>query len=148
MDEDDQFLSQVLSGIAEAEVITIFFPLLRRAIVVDTRMDNEDRQMVRVMPQVNSMNERIRSIERLRPQLGKVRSILGVPWMKSVRRLGDDGVTQRLVNRLCAAGMSQATAEAHVHDAAEQLWRLERMAFVRMIKGDGFRTLWVAQNQG
>lgn len=145
MDEDDQFLNQVLSGIAEAEVITIFFPLLRRAIVVDTRHDESSKQLVTVMPQVNSMNERIRSIERIRPQFGKVRSILGVPWMKSVRRLGDDGVTQRLVNRLSAAGMSPNAAEAAIRDAAEQLWRLERIAFVRMIKGEGFRALWVAE---
>ncbi len=147
MDDDDQFLNQVLSGIAEAEVITIFFPLLHRAIVIDTRMDERSGQMVKVMPQANSMNERIRSIERMRPQLGKVRSILGVPWMKSVRRLDDDGVIQRLVNRLSAAGMPPASAEAAIRDAAEQLWRLERIAFVRMIKGEGFRTLWVTQSR-
>lgn len=147
MDEDDQFLNQVLSGIAEAEVITIFFPLLRRAIVIDTRRDEAGGQMIRVMPQVNSMSERIRSIERLRPQLGKVRSILGVPWMKSVRRLGEDGITTRLVNRLSAAGMPPSVAERSINEAAQQLWRLERMAFVRMIKGQGFRTLWVEQGR-
>ncbi len=142
MDNEDQFLSQVLSGISEAEVVTIFFPLLRRAMVIDARGDEEAGYMVKVMPQVNSMEERIRSIEKLRPQLGKVRSILGVPWMKSVRRLDEHGVSHMLVDKLVSAGATYAEAEAAVQAAAEQLWRLEKMAFVRMIRGEGFSTLW------
>jgi hypothetical protein len=145
MDNEDQFLSQVLSGISEAEVVTIFFPLLRRAMVIDARGGEESRYMVKVMPQVNSMEERIRSIEKLRPQLGKVRSILGVPWMKSVRRLDEHGVTRMLADKLVSAGATYAEAEAAVQAAAGQLWRLEKMAFVRMIRGEGFNTLWTAK---
>ncbi len=146
MDDEDQFLSQVLSGIAEAEVITIFFPLLRRAIIVDTRRDELVGPTVKVMPQVNSMGERIRAVEKLRPGLGKIRSILGVPWMKSVRCLDEHGVVEKLVDRLHRAGMPPAEAEAAVRDAARQLWKLERMAFVRMIKGEGFSTLWAGKS--
>lgn len=145
MDNDDQFLSQVLSGISEAEVVTIFFPLLRRAMVIDTRSDGNSGPMVKIMPQVNSMEERIRSIERIRPALGKVRSILGVPWMKSVRRLSEHGVISMLTDKLVSAGLSYAEAESAVQSAAEGLWRLEKIAFVRMIHGDGFRTLWTTK---
>jgi hypothetical protein len=145
MDNEDQFLSQVLSGISEAEVVTIFFPLLRRAMVIDARTDEDTGHMVKVMPQVNSMEERIRSIEKLRPQFGKVRSILGVPWMKSVRRLDEHGVTRMLVDKLVSAGATYGEADAAVHAAAEQLWRLEKMAFVRMIRGEGFSTLWTTK---
>lgn len=144
MDNDDQFLSQVLSGISEAEVVTIFFPLLRRAMIIDTRSDDKSGPIVKIMPQVNSMEERIRSIERVRPTLGKVRSILGVPWMKSVRRLSEHGVTPMLVDKLVSAGLSYTEAEAAVQAAAEGLWRLEKIAFVRMIHGEGFRTLWTS----
>ncbi len=144
MDNEDQFLSQVLSGISEAEVVTIFFPLLRRAMVIDARTDDQNAFMVKVMPQVNSMEERIRSIEKLRPQLGKVRSILGVPWMKSVRRLDEHGVTRMLVDKLVSAGATYGEADEAVQGAANQLWRLEKMAFVRMIRGEGFSTLWTA----
>src|SRR5436190_22927720 len=96
MDEDDQFLNQVLSGISEAEIVTIFFPLLRRALVIDTRHDVETAQMVRVMAQVGSMEERISVIEGLRPQFGKVRSILGIPWIKSIHTLREQGVIEQL----------------------------------------------------
>lgn len=145
MSGDEQFLDQVMSGISEAEVITIFFPLLRRAIVVDTRHDENSKQMVKVMPQAGSMEERIRGIEKLRPQLGKVRSILGVPWMQSVRRLDEDGIAERLVARLVSSDMLPSSARSAVSEATGQLLRLEQMAFVRMIHGEGYRTVWTAK---
>ena len=98
MDQDDQFLSQVFSAITEADVISIFFPLLRRALVIDLRRAKdgdapESPPMIRVLGQVNSMEERISSIEQLRPDMGKIRSILGVPWLKSVRSLEEAGIS-------------------------------------------------------
>src|SRR5690349_10441885 len=100
MDDDDQFLSQVISGIAAAEIITIFFPLLRRALVVDTRHDDSNLHMISVMPQVRSMEERISTIERLRPQMGKVQNIMGIPWIKSVNSLRENGITDQIIKRL------------------------------------------------
>src|SRR5262245_63260986 len=110
MDEDDQFLSQVLSGISEAEIITIFFPLLRRALVVDTRHNEAVGHIVGVLPQVGSLEERIAVIERMRPQFGKARSILGIPWIKSVNSLREQGVVDRLIERLTDSDMSPSSA--------------------------------------
>lgn len=144
-EDEDQFLSQVLSGISEAEIITIFFPLLRRALVIDTRHDEETAAWVQVTPQVSSMEERIAMIEQARPQFGKVRSILGIPWIKSVGTLREQGVTPRLVERLMDAGMPHNKAKAAVHDAVYQLTKVEHKAFVLLIKGDGYQTLWTAR---
>jgi len=142
MNEEEKFILQVLSGISESEVITIFFPLLRRALVVDTRHDAQAGHMVRVMSQASSMEERIASIEKLRPQFGKVQSILGIPWLKSVRNLREQGVIDSLVKRLADSGMSPAFASTTVNAAIEQLWGVERIAYARMIKGEGYQTLW------
>lgn len=144
MDEDDQFLNQVLSGIAEAEVITIFFPLLRRALVIDTRHDSQNAQLVSVMNQVSSMEERISALEKSRATLGKVRSILGIPWIKSVSGLHEHGVTQRLVERLCDADMSLLDAQRAVRAATNELSRIEHKAFISLIKGEGYQTLWTS----
>ncbi len=62
MDQSEQFLDQVITGISESEVISIFFPLLRRSLVVDARREDGTPHMVRVMPQAKSMEERISSI--------------------------------------------------------------------------------------
>ena len=148
MDDNDQFLNQVLAGISEAEIVTIFFPLLRRALVIDTRHDVETDQMVRVMPQVGSMEERIALIEGLRPQFGKVRSILGIPWIKSVNTLGEQGVVEQLEKRLSDSGMPLLKARMAVSEALAELTRMEHRAYVSMIMGDGYQTLWSAPHQG
>jgi hypothetical protein len=146
MDEDeDQFLNQVLSGIAEAEIATIFFPLLRRALVVDTRHTQDVAPLVRLMPQVGSMEERIASIENARPQLGKVRSILGVPWLKSVNSLIEHGIADQLVKRLSDAGLPGRSAQSLIDAALRDLARIERKAFEAMIRGEGYQTLWSAR---
>ena len=144
VDQSEQFLDQVITGISESEVISIFFPLLRRSLVVDTRHEAETLPMVRVMPQAKSMEERIASIEKLRPSLGKIHSILGIPWMRSVRSLRDHGVKSSLVQRLATAGVPVGLAAKQVDEAIEQVWRIERMGFERMIRGEGYSTLWTA----
>jgi hypothetical protein len=140
--DDDQFLSQVLSGISEAEIITIFFPLLRRALIVDVRHDDATGQMVGVVAQVGSMEERIAVIEKMRPEFGKVRSILGIPWIKSVNSLHEQGVVDRLVGRLTDSQMTPSSAQQAVDDAMAQLFRIERRAFIALIHGEGYQTLW------
>ncbi|MDQ6692808.1 MAG: hypothetical protein M3014_00065 [Chloroflexota bacterium] len=142
MNEEDNILRETLSDIAEAETITVFFPLLRRAIVIDTRHNEANAQMVKVMPQANSMDQRIRAIEQVRPELGKVRSIVGIPWMKSVRQLDEQGITPQLVRRLVVTGMDERLARKSVGAALRELWQLENLAFARMIRGHGFKTLW------
>jgi hypothetical protein len=145
MDQDDQFLGQVLSAITEADVISIFLPLLRRALVIDLRGAPEAPPMVRVLGQVNSIEERISSIERLRPDMGKVRSILGVPWLKSVRSLEEVGITDRIIERLSEVGMDHSESVPALRDAINQLWKIERLAFAGLIRGEGYRTLWTTK---
>ncbi len=142
MDEEEEFMRQVLVGIAESDVISIFFPLLRRALVVDTRHDETTPQLVKVMPQVTSMEQRIAGIERLRPQLGKVRSIQGIPWIRSVRGLQDLGIIEQVAGRLVEGGMAPGVAAAALKEATDYLWRLESLSYVRMIRGEGFKTIW------
>jgi len=147
MDNEDAFLNQVLAAIAEADVVSIFLPLLRRAIVIDLRHEPGIPPMVKVMPQAGSMDERIAGIELQRPELGKIRSILGIPWLKSVRNLRDEGVTERLIQRLIEAGMSPDESERALSKAVNSLWGIERMAFVSLIKGEGYKTLWNSGNK-
>jgi hypothetical protein len=145
--DEEAFLNQVLAAIAEADVVSIFFPLLRRAMVIDLRHENDVLPMVKIMPQAGSMDERIAGIERVRPDLGKIRSILGVPWLKSVRNLQQEGVIDGLVQRLVAAGLSPAESERLLRNAVNSLWGIERIAFVSLVKGDGYKTLWKTESE-
>lgn len=144
MDNEEAFMSQMFAAMTEADVISIFFPLLRRALVVDVRREGDAQPMIRVMGQVNSMEERITSIEAERPELGKIRSILGVPWLKSVRGLEEGGVVDSLVQRLADSGMPPEVARTGLRKAINSLWGIERLAFVSLIRGEGYKTLWTS----
>src|SRR5438046_2884730 len=99
LESRDEFISQVLSTIDEAEVLTIFFPNLAKALIVDTRQSLEEGPMIKVVNQVNSIEERRAAIEKMRPRLGQVRSIAGIPWTKSIRTLRENGIINRLEQR-------------------------------------------------
>ncbi len=140
--DEEQFLMQVMMHIDEAEVMTVFFPLLRRALVVDTRSNYEFGPLVEVMPQVNSMEERVMTIERRRPQMGRIRGILGIPWMKSVNTLVEVGVIERIEQRLVSAGMSNSAAALACANAIRDLRTAEYREMVALIRGEGYDTIW------
>ncbi len=140
--DEEQFLMQVMMHIDEAEVMTVFFPLLRRALVVDTRTSFDAGPMVEVMPQVNSMEERVTTIERRRPQLGRIHGILGIPWMKSVNSLVEVGVIERIGQRLVKVGMSESDAAQACGIAVRELRSIEHREMVALIRGEGYETIW------
>ena len=140
--DEEQFLMQVMIHIDEAEVMTVFFPLLRQALVVDARSSYETDPLIEVMPQVNSMEERVMTIERLRPQMGRIRGILGIPWMKSVNTMVEVGVVERIERRLVVAGMSESAAAQACARAVRELRTAEYREMVALIRGDGYETLW------
>ena len=61
--DDEQFVQNLVSAIDDADVISIFFPLLRRALVIDARTSPDQPPLITLMPQVTSVEERIEMIE-------------------------------------------------------------------------------------
>lgn len=142
--ERDEFITQVLSTIDEAEVLTIFFPNLAKALVVDVRRNAEEGPLVKVVNQVNSMEERMAAIERMRPSFGRVRSIAGIPWTKSIRTLRENGIMSRLEQRMVANGDNSFNATAACQEAFQKLQEIEQAQWVDLIKGRNplYRSIW------
>ncbi|NWJ46105.1 MAG: hypothetical protein HXX08_09525 [Chloroflexi bacterium] len=142
--ERDEFISQVLSTIDEAEVMTIFFPNLSKALVVDTRVGLSDKPLVRVMNQVNSMEERMGILEKMRPTLGRVRSIAGIPWTKSIRSLKENEIISRLEKRLQLSGLQPFESKQVCEEAFNKLQEIERNQWADLIKGQSvmYKTIW------
>jgi len=146
--ERDEFISQVLSTIDEAEVMTIFFPNLSKALVVDTRAGLSYKPLVRVMNQVNSMEERMGILEKLRPNLGRVRSIAGIPWTKSIRSLQENEIMSRLEKRLQLSGLQPFDSKQICQEAFNKLKEIERNQWATLIKGQSglYKTIWETPN--
>jgi hypothetical protein len=144
MEQRDEFIVQVLSTIDEAEVVTIFFPNLAKALVVDARISLEEKPLIKVVNQVNSMEERMASIEKMRPALGRIRSIAGIPWTKSIRSIGENDIMDRIEQRLTSAGLDIFAAQAACAEAFTKLKEIERTQWVDLIKGTSpfYKTIW------
>jgi hypothetical protein len=149
MERRDEFIIQVLSTIDEAEVLTIFFPNLAKALVLDARSNFETPPMVKVTNQVNSMEERMLSIEKMRPSLGRVRSIAGIPWTKSIRTLRENDVVSRLEQRMIRAGLETDKARMLCNEVFNKLVEIERLQWIDLINGNSpfYKSIWELAKQ-
>ncbi len=139
-DGADLDLRAVCQNIAEAEVITVYFPLIGRTLLVDGRRTADVPTMVRVVPMARDTSERLRSLRRLRPMLPRPESITMIPWRMRVASVVSSGVWGCLLRRL------------DDHPAAEacltELRRLDRAERVDAILGRRYEALWARSGAG
>jgi hypothetical protein len=144
MDEDFEYdLDEVLANIEQAEVMSLFFPTFRKAVVIDTRTNETEGPMVRIMPMVASPQERLRSIRKLRPNFPRLQNLTLVPWPRYVDSLISLGVWERILNRFKGAGQEEAVAQCEL--VLEELSRLEKSELAAVIRGDNYHTIWSSQ---
>ncbi len=130
-------LTAVCQNIAEAEVITLYFPLLGRTLLVDTRRNAEVGTLVRVVPMARDTGERLRSLRRLRPMLPRPDSITMIPWQMRARAVVSTGVWECLLRRVD----DHAAAEV----CLDQLATLERAEQIDAILGRRYEALWTRE---
>ena len=138
-------IDEVFDSIEQAEVMSLFFPTFRKALVIDSRTSDEDGPMARVMPMVASPQERLRSIQRLRPGFPKPNNLVVIPWPRYIDSLVNLGVWERIVNRL--AGSAQAEVIEHGLGAVlDELRRLEKAGLAAVVLGENYQTIWAAED--
>ena len=134
-------LDLIFKHVDSSEVFAVFFPHLRKSLVVDMRPSKEDgAPLVRVMPLARSANERIRTLKRLRPELPRATHFTAIPWVAYVRNLITSGVWTKVMARIKATNSPKAEAEAM--EAIERLMQFERQEMVALITGDEYETIW------
>jgi hypothetical protein len=95
---------------------------------------------------VNSSQERMRSLRRMRPQFARPDSITMIPWLRRVESLRDLGVWEHLARRLESIGGAVAVRDAMA--CLGELAAYERREFRRAITGEQYQTLWGRLGQG
>ena len=135
-------IDEVFRNIQKAEVMSIFFPALRKALVVDTRFNSTDGPMVRVLPMAGSPRERLRSIHRLRPGFPRLQNLTLVPWQRYIDSLVTTGVWAKIEDRIKESGDPRAIEACDA--ALSELRNLERKELQAVITGEGYQTIWSA----
>ena len=137
-------LEQVFKVIDSAEVLIIRFHLIDKRLLVDFRVSQKSGPMIKVVPRAESVEDRVRSIKRMRPDFPMPDRILHFQWPRSMRVMLAAGVWERLVERLSSLGTDETTDACG--RTMEELIMLERKEVMGAIRGaDHYQTLWERQ---
>ena len=138
-------IDQVIRNVSEAEVMSVFFPTFRRALIVDTRANDSVGPYVRLMPMARSPQDRMRSIRRLRPQFPRPTNLTLIPWQRYVESLVESGVWDQIVDRVSQSGDGSAVTACN--DALSELRQMERDELVSALTGRNYHTIWPADSE-
>ena len=142
MNSDFMFdIDGMLKSIDNADVISIFFPSFRKALVVDPRSNDRHSALVQIAPMAASPQERLRLIRRQRPGLPRVRNLAVIPWTRYVD-LVSLGLWDKVIKRLEDGGEDEAIGQCE--RALDELREMERIELVNAITGKNYQTIWTA----
>jgi hypothetical protein len=136
-------LSDVERDILAAEVLCVYFPLLRKTLLVDSRFDLKNAPLVRILPMAKDFDERIRTIQKLRPSFPPPKNIVVVPWNKYPDSLVALGVWDAIRRRCESTGYDRALED--LDGALSALKMLQEKEVLAAVRGEGqYETLWKA----
>lgn len=138
-------IRDVIHNIERAEVMSVFFPTFRRALIVDTRYKEGVGPMVRLMPMARSPQDRMRSIRRVRSEFPRPTNLTLVPWQRYVSSLISSGVWDKILDRLKESGDDSVLLACE--KALSELRQLENEELSAAITGRNYHTLWSRENQ-
>jgi hypothetical protein len=140
-DEFGVDLDEVFKIIDGAELLVIRFHLIDKRLLVDFRTREGVTPFIQVVPRAESLEDRFRSIRKLRPELPLPEKVMTFHWPRSAPVMLASGVWQRLVDRVSALGDDETTDQCG--RAMEQLMAEEHREVVGAIRGaDHYQTLW------
>ncbi len=131
---------EIIRNVEVAEVIAVYFPLLDKTLLVDTRHDSTEGPLITLVPVAQSMEERFSSLKQLRPRFPRPESMVIIPWPKGIRGLERNGVWESIVNRVASTGYIDRLPQGH--DTFQELLCLERDELIAAITGNHYETIW------
>ena len=96
--------------------------------------------MVCVVEMVNSTQERVRSLRRMRPRFSRPDSITMIPWLRRIDTLCATGVWGHVERRLLSTGGAPAIDAGRA--CLDELRAFELREFRRAVTGERYQTLW------
>ena len=136
-------LNDVKASILEADVISLFFPNFRKSVLIDTRSNDIEGSEIILTPMAKSPQDRVKSLETLRPGFPQVENMILIPWLRYVSSLRDSGIWDLLIDRLSESSLAHPAAKANA--ILQQLAELERLELMEVVIGNKYQTIWPKQ---
>ena len=143
-DEFGVDLNEVFKVIDTADVLVVRFHLIDKRLLVDFRTKAGVLPLMKIVPRAESVEDRFRSIKRLRPEFPLPEKVMSFHWPRSMPVLLTSGVWQHLVDRVSALGDDDTTETCG--RTMEELVAMERREVFGAIRGaDHYQTIWERQ---
>lgn len=134
-------IEEMARVIDEANVIVVRFHVIAQRLLLDMRTAPGDPPLVRLVPPVNSAEERYRYLQRERPGMPLPDHITVVGWPRYVQVMQDTGLWQRIADRVAREG--DATSGRLCEDVYREVRAAERAEVEAAIRGgEGYESLW------
>ena len=141
MDDYGLDMDEVTRVIDTAEVLVIRFAILEKRLLLDTRTSEREGPLIAVVPRAGSVEERFKSLKRLRPRFSLPERIMSFMWPRHLETFRSSGLWDRIRDRLVALGGDDMGP--HCEQVFTELAREERAEVIAAIRGgEGYQSLW------
>ncbi len=141
MDDYGLDMDEVSRVIDSADVLVVRFAILDKRLLVDTRTDEHDGPHISVVDKAGSVEERFKSLKKLRPRFPLPEKIMSFVWPRHIETFRRSGLAQRITDRLVSLGGEEMIA--HAEKAFDELAGREKREVATAIRGgESYQTLW------
>ncbi|MFQ5878760.1 MAG: hypothetical protein ACE5IZ_01090 [Dehalococcoidia bacterium] len=141
MDDYGLDLEDVRRVIATAEVLVVRFAILEKRLLLDTRQNDSEGPLIRLVPRVGSVEERFRHLKQMRPRFPLPEKIMSFMWPRQVETFRASGLWQCIVDRLAQSNVPGMLEQCET--VYQELLQEERKEVLGAIRGgEGYQSLW------
>jgi hypothetical protein len=145
MDDYGLDIDEVSRVIDAAEVLVVRFAILDKRLLIDARTNDTDGPLIAVVPRAQSVEDRFKSLKKLRPLFPLPEKIMSFMWPRHIDTMKNSGVWEKIESRLISLGGEPMVEQCQV--AYRELAHQERLEVLSAIKGgEGYQSLWERTN--
>ncbi len=137
-------LDKVFQAIDTSEVLVVRFHFIEKRLLIDFRTRQGTPPLIQVVNKAESVEDRFRSIKKLRPSLPFPDKVNALPWPRQIGTFVASGVWPHIVERMAALGGGDAQSQCE--RALRDLMSEEQREIAGAIRGaQHYQTLWERQ---
>lgn len=141
MDDYGLDLDEVARVIDGADVLVIRFAILDKRLLIDSRTSEGEGPLIAIVPKAGSVEERFKSLKKLRPRLPLPDRIMSFMWPRQMETFRASGLWDKIEARMVSLGGEQMLKVCQ--SVFEELEREEKAEVVAAIRGgESYQSLW------
>jgi hypothetical protein len=141
MDDFGLDMEEVTKVIESAQVLVVRFAIVDKRLLVDTRTSEKEGPFIGVVPKAGSVEERFKSLKRLRPRFPLPEKIMSFMWPRHMETFRMSGLWNRIEERLVTLGGEPLSTRCNA--VFDELISEEKTEVLAAIRGsENYQSLW------